>query len=111
MNYFEYHGAAFWDDERLNMLKNATFCQDIMKITMYEPKVNSALDKSHSDYYTGEFVSSNVTNSWHFVYQNKLYYFSTEMYGRISYFAELPKKEECLAGKAGCFYEFELLTN
>jgi hypothetical protein len=102
MNYFEYHGAAFYDDERLNILKSATFCEDIMKITQYEP-----LDKSAPNYYTGEFVSREITNSWHLIYQNRLYHFLIDMYGRISSFFVLGNKEEFLKGEHGCYYEFE----
>jgi hypothetical protein len=44
MNHFEYHGAAFYDDERLNILKNAIFCDDIIRIIQRKPLVNSELD-------------------------------------------------------------------
>jgi hypothetical protein len=107
MNYFEYHGSAFYDDERLNILKNATFCQDIMRITQYEPLANQTLDKSDPNYYTGKFSVREITNSWHFVYDNKLYCFWSDMYGRIDTMCELnTSKEKCLSGECGCYYEF-----
>ena len=101
MNYFEYHGVAIYDNERLNVLKNATFCADVIKITKYEPYVNSKQEQY--------LAITEFSNSKCFVYQNQLYCFFTDMYGRISSFFELGNKEGYLSRKNGCYYEFEYI--
>ena len=75
MNYFQYHGA--------------TFCQNLMKIACYFPKINPEFDRSNPNYYTGEFIKVEETNSWKFVYKNKLYSFWSDKYGRIDRFSDL----------------------
>ena len=111
MNYFEYHGASFWDDRRI-VLENAMFCQDIMNVVCYLPKINPKLEKSHLNYYSGEFLKREETSSWKFVYKNKLYSFGSDRYGRIKCFHELnTSKNECLNGNDGCYYQFEMIEN
>ena len=99
MNYFEYHGTTIYDDEKLNILKNAAFCADIIKITRFQPYINSQQEQ--------EIDGQEFSNAMCFIYQNQLYRFLTNQRGRIESFFKLATRNEFLIGKAGCYYEFE----
>ena len=97
MNYFQYHGSSIWDEKR-TILEKAKYWDDDIKITRYEKYAN------------GEFVKREVSNSWHFVFKNKLYYFLTNFHGQIDSFSELSNtKEQCLKENCGVYFKFEIL--
>lgn len=89
-NYFQYHGSAIYNNERL-ILENASF--DGFEIT------------KHFILTDGTFLSEKANNSWTFIYNKELYYFLASNHGQINSFFKLNmSKQNCIDGKNGVYY-------